>query len=243
MGTVSRRERPLSEMTREHVLSPLETAHTRAEREYGEVEAERRAYAQFKERVSAIETGPASPAQSMTAVRSVETPGRHSVERLRSTFRETVMSVDHYDEFYGESLDEHAAAELSPEIATLFQPEQTTTLTEPTKTVLIGAVDRAVSQRDVVLDTLEGEQNSLENSQTALADLLDAYGEPRVVDRYRAEVEEQLDALAKARQETLKNRTSTARADGHDLCQYLYQDSEWTYPVLTALARFRQSLV
>jgi hypothetical protein len=243
MGTASRSESALSRMTREHVLSALETAHTRAEREYGEVEAERRAYAQFKERVSAIETGPASPAQSMTAVRSVETPGRHSVERLRSTFRETVMSVDHYDEFYGESLDEHAAAELSPEIATLFQPEQTTTLTEPTKTVLIGAVDRAVSQRDVVLDTLEGEQNSLENSQTALAELLDTYSEPRAAARYQPEIEDSLDELAKDRQETLTSRPSTVRADGHDLCAYLYQGFDWTYPVLTALARFRQILV
>jgi len=243
MGTASRSESALSRMTRKHVLSALETAHTRAEREYEEVEAERRAYAQFKERVSGINTGPTSPAQSMTAVRSVETSGRHSAERVRSAFGATVMNVDHYDKLYGESLDEHVAAELSPEIATLFQPEQTTAFTGPAKTVLIAAVDRAVSQRDVVLDTIEREQDSLENSHTALTDLLDTYGEPWVADRDRPEVEEKLDAIARTRQETLKNRTSTARADGHDLCQYLYQDFEWTYPVLTALARFRQSLV
>ena len=158
MGTASRPESALSGMTRKHVLSALETAHTRAEREYEEVEAERRAYAQFKERVSGINTGPTSPAQSMTAVCSVETSGRHSAERVRSAFGATVMNVDHYDELYGESLDEHVAAELSPEIATLFQPEQTTAFTEPAKTVLIAAVDRAVSQRDVVLDTIEREQ-------------------------------------------------------------------------------------
>jgi hypothetical protein len=144
-------------MTREHVLSPLETAHTRAEREYEEVEAERRAYAQFKERVSGINTGPTSPAQSMTAVRSVETSGRHSAERVRSAFGATVMNVDHYDELYGESLDEHVAAELSPEVATLFRDDKATAVTEPAKTVLIGAIDRAVVQRDMVLNQLEAE--------------------------------------------------------------------------------------
>jgi len=243
MGTVSSPESPLSKITKEHILTPLETARQRAEREYEEVGAERRAYTQFKERVSGIDTIPTPPAHSMPAVRSVDTSGRKSVKRIRSVFRATVMSVDHYDEFYGESLNEHVAAELSPDIATLFQTEQTTAITEPAKAVLIGAVDRAISQRDVILDALEGEQDSLENSHTALADLLDTYGEPRVVDCHRPDVEEKLDTLAKARQETLKNRPSTTRADGHDLCQYLYQDSEWTYPVLTALARFRRSLV
>jgi len=48
MGTVSASERALSKMTREHVLSPLETAHKRVERECEEVEAERRAYTQLK---------------------------------------------------------------------------------------------------------------------------------------------------------------------------------------------------
>jgi len=109
--------------------------------------------------------------------------------------------------------------------------------------VLIGAIDRAVAQRDVVLDTLEREQDSLDNSQTALVDLLDAYDEPQVTTRYRPEIEDSLDELAKERQETLTNRPSTVRADGHDLCAYLYQGFDRTYPVLTALARFRQILV
>jgi len=229
-------------MTREHVLSPLETAHERVEREYTEVEAERRAYTQFKERVSGIDTGPTAPAQSMTAVRSIDTSGRHSVERVRCAFRATVMSVDHYDGHYGESLDEHVAAELSPDIATFFRDDQITTVTEPAKTVLIGAIDRAVTQREGVLDTLDREQESLENSQTALADLLDTYDEPRVTDQYRPEIEDSLDELAKGRQETFTNRPPMARTNGHDLCQYLYWESDWTYPVLTALARFRQIL-
>jgi hypothetical protein len=243
MGTVSPPESALSKITREHVLSPLETARKRATREYEEVEAERRAYTQFKERVVGIDTVPTSLAQRMSAVRSVDTSGQQSVERVRSAFRATVMSVDHYDELYGESLDEHVAAELSPEVATLVQSEKTTAFTEPAKTILIGAVDRAESQRDLILDTVETEQNSLENSQTALADLLDTYGESRVADRYRPDVEEKLDALAESRQETLRNRPRTTRTDGHDLCQYLYQDANWTYPVLTALTRSRQSLV
>jgi hypothetical protein len=243
MGTVSPPENPLSKMTKEHVLSPLETARQRAEREHEEVTAERCAFISFKGRVSGIETVTTASPQSPPGTRSVDTSGRHSVERVRSTFRATVMSVDHYEDLYGESLDEHVAAELSPEVATLFQTEQTTAFTEPAKAVLIGAVDRAITQRDVILDTIEREQDSLEDSHNALANLLDTYGEPRVADRYRSEVEEKLDALARTRQETLKNRSPMARADSHDLCQYLYRPSDWTYPVLTALARFRRSLL
>lgn len=243
MGTLSSPESQFTETVREHVLSPVETANERAKREYEEVRTERRAYNQFKERVSGINSVPPPQAHSMPSIPSVDTLGRESVEPVRSAFRATVMNVDHYDDLYGESLNEHVAAELSPEIATLFQTKKTTAFTEPAKTALIGAVNSAITQRDVLLDRLEREQDSLENSHTALTELLDAYDEPRVADRYRLQVEEKLDTLAEARQETLKNRPSTARANGHDLCQYLYQDSEWTYPILTALARFRRSLV
>lgn len=243
MGTVSSPESQFSETVREHVLSPVKTAQERAKREYEEVRTERRAYNQFKERVSGVDTVPASQAHSIPSISSVDTLDRESVERVRSVFRATVMSVDHYDDLYRESLNEHVAAELSPEIATLLQTEKTTNFTEPAKTVLIGTVNRAITQRDVFLDTLEREHDSLENSHTALTELLNAYGESRVADRYRPQVKEKLDTLAETRQETLKNRPSTTRANGHDLCQYLYQDSEWTYPVLTALARYRWSLV
>jgi hypothetical protein len=95
----------------------------------------------------------------------------------------------------------------------------------------------------MVLDQVEAEQDALETSQTALAELLDACDEPQVTARYQPEIEDSLDELAKDRQETLTSRPSTARADGHDLCAYLYQKFDWTYPVLTALALFRHILV
>jgi hypothetical protein len=58
----------------------------------------------------------------------------------------------------------------------------------------------------------------------------------------RGEFEGTLDDLAQSRQSLIQRRDPTSRTDGHDICEYLYRDAEWTYPVLTAVTRFRTTV-
>jgi len=103
---------PPEESLQYYVLEPVTTAESVLDQEYKEVAAERRAFEQFQGRVAAVET-----VSDVSAAPATRVPLYANRSRVRCAFRETVMSGDHYDEVYGESLVKHAAAELSDEIA------------------------------------------------------------------------------------------------------------------------------
>jgi hypothetical protein len=105
----------------------------------------------------------------------------------------------------------------------------------------VTAIQQAIDGRDDFLEILDRERESLTASRRAMVAVLDEQDGPHVPDWYRTEFESRLDAVAEDRQQTLNERPSTARTDGHDLCGYLYRQMDWTYPVLTALARFRRT--
>ena len=241
MGTSNQADDPVLRSLRGHVLAPLSTAEGIVEAEYAEVEAERRAFEQFSDRLATIDTvstGRGGPGKPSTVVETSPEP----VERLRGAFRETVLGVDHYEDRYGEPLVAHAAAELSADVATGFRRESGTPFTEFYKTALSRAVDSAIEGRARFCDLLDAEGRSLETGRESVADLLEDAGGPGAPTRYRGAFESTLDDLARSRQALIQRRDPTSRTDGHDICEYLYRDAEFTYPVLTAVTRFRTAV-
>lgn len=234
--------RSLASSLREHVLEPLETAERAVERERAEVLEERRAFTAFERRVAGIE--PASSSSSPAPIPRILTADDRSraVERIRSLYRETVMSVDHYEEQYGESLVEHVTAELSAEVAASLQRERGTPFTALQKETLMTVVEKAIGQYDTFCTDLNKEADSLDTTRTRLADMLSNHNTVSVPDWYQSDFEAELEDIAKTRQERVQNRMFLSREAGHDFCSYLYRDAKWTYPVLTAVARFRQSV-
>lgn len=222
----------------EHVLRPVDKAESRAEAEQNEVDAERQAFVQFKKRVAEIEavSGPHSIPTARTY--RVETPNR-SVERARAAFRETIMSVEHYEDVYDETLEEHASGELSADIATGLRHHESTPFSKWYKSALTSAVKQAIGQRERFCEQLETEIKSLKASRTTLTEILDTCNEPRIPTWYQAEFKQQLNEIARERQTVIQQRPSLSQTDGHDLCRYLYRGQEWTYPVLTAITRFQ----
>jgi hypothetical protein len=219
-------------------LTPVSDAECVVKQECEEVTAERRAFEAFGERVVDIDpvsTAPTAPHQRAIAVK--QPSERH--KRVHRAYRETVMSVAHYDDVYGEPYVEHFAAELSPELAALVRHEDTVPFNAVYKSRLTAAIERAVDDRCEFCAILESERGSLEESRKAIGDLLENLGRTTVPSWYRNDFESRLEAVAETRQETVHTRRGGFRADGHGLCAYLYQNQVWTYPVLTAVARFR----
>lgn len=243
MADVRDAEYSVADTLRRHVLRPVTTAEADVESELAEVRAEREMFEQFGKRVAAVETvttpEPTTPATQTTFVDSRS----RAVDRVRSAFRETVMSVDHYDEVYGESLVEHAAAELSADVAAGFARETAAPFSELYKSTLTSAVQDAVDDRDSFCDLLEAERDSLGRAEAALEEMLDDCDGVSVPTRDRGGFQDRLDDIARDRQETVQRRVPGSRTDGHDLCTYLYRDRDWTYPVLTAVARFRTAVL
>jgi hypothetical protein len=85
---------PLEESLRGHVLGPLETSESVLDQGYEEVDAERRAFEEFRGRVAGIETIANASAIPATRPSLAENRSR-GPERVRSAFHETVMGVDH----------------------------------------------------------------------------------------------------------------------------------------------------
>ena len=229
---------PPEESLRRHVLGPLETAESVLDQEYEEVDAERRAFKTFRGRVAATETGASTSAVPATRVPLRENRSR-AAERVRSAYRETVMSVDHYDEVYGESLVENVAAELSGELAAGLRRDAHLQFTSLFKQMLVAAVDSAIDQRENFCTLLDGERESLSWSRDELRVPIDELDGTHVPASVGVNFTNALDEIACHRQETFAGRTASPRTDGHDLCAYLYTDCAWTYPVLTAVTRLR----
>jgi len=229
---------PPEESLRRHVLAPLATAESVLEQEYEELEAERRAFEQFRGRVAAVETVSTPSAAPATRAHLREVRSR-AAERVRCAYRETVMSVAHYDEVYGESLIENIAAELSRDIAAGLRRDAHLQFTPFFKRTLLTAVASAIDQRKTFCDILDGERDSLTQSRDRLLAILNELEGVRVPAGLGVDFMDTLDEIARDRQATFAGRTASPRTDGHDLCGYLYMDCDWTYPVLTAVTRLR----
>ncbi|WP_436907704.1 DUF7260 family protein [Halosimplex marinum] len=241
METSHRADDPVVRSLRDHVLEPLSTAADIVERERAEVDAERRAFARFGERVAGIETEAPSAAGQGQRQMLVDTSSNRT-ERLRSAFRESVMSVDHYEQRYDESLVEHVAAELSADVAAGFRRNSGAAFTEFYRSTLATAVEEAVDRRKRLCEQLEAEQSSLERSREALDELVGEYDESWSSPA-AAGLEPELDDIAQERQALVQRRDPASGTDGHDLCTYVYGNADWTYPVLTAVTRFRTAVV
>jgi hypothetical protein len=108
------------------------------------------------------------------------------------------------------------------------------------------AATQAASERAAFLETLAAERSALETAWDTLTTLgqqaasrTDETASPPSLDT----LETRCDELATDRQHQLQTRSLAPHRDGHDIAAYLYQDTDWTYPVLAAVARLIGSCV
>lgn len=226
---------------RRHVLEPVLTAESIAERERTEVADERDALEAFADRVEAI--APVSPRPPALRAGSVATEAVGSqTETLRREYEETVLAVPHYDDEYAESVAENAVAEFGPELGSLLSTTSRTSFTESHKGALVAAVSQRASERDEFCDRVDAEMRSLASVRHDLTRVLDDLDTSIVPVWYRDQFEEQVGEILRTRQSTLGARSTASYHDRHSLCAYLYPDEPWTYPALTAVARLLDSV-
>lgn len=228
---------------RRHVLSPLDVATDIVEEEQTEVAAERKAFEEFADRLKACEAEgePRAIEKAPGLVRTESTAD--SMASIRTAYRETVMEVPHYDAVYGEPVLENVAAELGPDLAQCLDPENAISKTDAVMTALYQATSQAVQQRRAFTESLGEERDSIEQAKRKLAELVGEFDSPTIPDWYHEDFVERLDGIAKERQELLTSHPSPGVRDEATLCEYLYQDEPWTYPVLTGITRLRESVV
>ena len=240
------------------VRSALEILATERERTL----AERDAFKAFRTHVTTIEP-PKNRASSthgrQSSAQRTLVKQSHSDERLqrvRDAYRESVMSMPHYEDEYDDSLTESLAEEFGPEVAgaVLTGDQFTRSLREQ----LLTASREACSRRTTFLTVLTQETESLQAAEetiTALGSALDtldarsleSWSPVELADSYERllTAEERCEELASERQTTLHSHSlpgPTPVDSDLDLVEYLYQSLPVTYPVLADLADLADTL-
>jgi hypothetical protein len=222
----------------------LEAARTTVSDERALVEAEADAFEALDRRLADLSTVTVERSPPLTT-----TPRQsdRSLERARTAYEETVMSVPHYDRDYGDTLAESLAAEFGDDIAAALVDGPA--LTPELGDVLRAAVAASRRERTQFLDVLAHEAESLGRIANDLASIradlerLDdrplserGFDDLRTLWDRVGDLEARLDGVAMRRQETLDGHRGGLPGVPRNLQDYLYVDLSVTYPGLVAIA-------
>ncbi len=227
------------ESLRGYVLSPFPTALRIISHEREQVKAELRAFETFLDRVEEIECEPPQwrHADGIDGAKSRKLP------KVRDAYQQTVMSVDHYDEVYNNTLFADVEAEFGSELAAVVHPTTETSFTERTRGLVVTAAKNSIQQRTAMLERLDAEEQSLETAQEQIRDFVEELDGAHIPYWYAKTFLTRIDEVACNRQAMIRRTQTSGFTNGHQLCEYLYADERWTYPVLTGLGRLRETIV
>lgn len=235
------------------VLTAIPKARIRVEEEHKRTVDEQDAFERFRRHVAAIET-PQTPTdgshklqgapQPIKATSPSSTAG--SLDTIQQVYRDTVMGVPHYEEEYGEPLEQCLALEFGEELAVAVTTNSR--LTRYLQQSIVQAVDEAEARRarfvprlQTEIDALKDADRTLSKIQTEYEALTGQIDSNQSVDEIR-ETHRRLERCRTNCEGVLDER-QTHRANGHmtqphtselvDLHEYLYQPLDVTYPVLS----------
>lgn len=225
--------------------------------------AERDAFEEFADRVSALDPAPTGSAASgfdgsMAAVRTVQGVGGDGDVRLRrvlAAYRDTVMSVPHYREEYDETIPESLAAELGPDTAAALASNGT--LSDAAQSALVDRSRHAADARSSLADAigeeldalraLESDLSGVDRRRRRLLEHLDGVSGPgadAAIDVWERldDLERECDEIAADRQESLVDPPMTPDPvvdadEDRAFYEYLYGPTDGPrYPVLAEVS-------
>lgn len=202
---------------------------------------ERDALDAFSDRL--VEASTLTGAYDATSARGRWVTARSGLAAVRDAYRATLMSVPHFKEAYDETYAESLRREFGPDLAAALTEAQV--FSESTRSRLNDAIDRARSRRESRLGVLDAERESLEAAEVRLLSVMEEMeareSAPDGAGRSAASLAEELDAVAAARTETIRDYGPTNSVDDASVLR-LYRDHDLDYPVLTLVARLRGHL-
>lgn len=174
-------------------------------------------------------------------------PAGSGLVAVRDAYRETAMSVPHYEAEYDDTYERSVAEEFGPELACALT--RGSRFHAECKRSLLDAAETAIEERERFLDAIESETESVDRAASRLAPIRsevastartdfseDGFG---TLDAYRARTEvliDDCDRIAARRQRELASHERDLAIDGDlDVPSYLYQRLDATYPVLATV--------
>lgn len=233
------------------VLVLATAAHVRSARSIATDERERvrneaKAFRDFARQIDDLDAGPSGTGgRAVGASTMVETATASSLGEVERAYRETIMSVPHYEAEYDEPLARNMAAEFGEDVASAVVTGQA--LTPRLKGTLLQRSGRSHRLRVALLDHLDAEADELAEAEAdydriaASIERIEADGiedgsfEELLGEWYLMEDREQecVERL-RDRQETVQSRRGLAKhiSGAPTMEEYLYAPLDVTYPVL-----------
>jgi hypothetical protein len=210
-------------------------------KEKEQVESEKQAFEGFAAKIRQLN---ATDDRRATAhgipLRDPAAPAADSTATVRDLYRETVMSVDHYEAEYGESLQANIAAELGPDLGTAITT--TDTLNQPLQRALARTSESAAYERAEFESLVESELQSLTTAKKRVRNATDTLDNVRHRDFGRRPSEglqetiEQLQTVEQECESLIADRQAeyddAPEPNGVNFRDYLYAQYEWTHPVV-----------
>lgn len=209
---------------------------------------ERDAFARFVDRIADLDadgSGTTAVAANEPLMTMSAAPPDRQLQAVKSAYRETVMSLPHYEEEYDEPIAVNMAAEFGDEVAAAVIDGER--LTPPLKSALLQQGRDASDRRRRFVSTLDREAAQLAEAHESLSSvegtLVELDEEPlltrtfeelqstwerlgQLEDRCVEVVEDRQDGLARM------DRPYQNGDEGVSLHEYLYRPLSVTYPVL-----------
>ena len=232
--------------------------------------AERDAFARFARRVADLDATVAqgNPSQGAGVNRSpglgvgtlalsgaVDPPPDDRVAQARRAYRDTVMSVPHYEEEYAESLAENVSAEFGESVAIALEGAET--FTPGLRRTLVDGAETARDRRNSLVRAIEKEEATLRSAASTLSDVESdveavdggstlSLSFEQLMDRWGRlyDMEQECETVIEERQESLRSGYGVPlRLDGPiSLQEYLYDSLPVTHPVLAEATRLIESV-
>jgi len=231
--------------------SVVDDLRSRLDAERRTVAEEVEAFGAFLDRIEDIEPTHPAPAGGVCAVN--HRGGGDGLDVVRSAYEDTVMSVPHYDEEYGDTYRESVVAEFGPEIGAALTDGPH--LQPHFKRAVVGKAQQCREERRRFLEMLETEGESIETVGGGLCDIraeLRTFdSDPPSAGQYGALEAEwrrldllggKIDDLAADRQRAIirQRRTFIGLTSAPDVPTYLYQEYDEEYPLLAECVELRE---
>jgi len=224
--------------------------------ELARVRAERNAFRRFRQTIAKVTATRPQTAEIPSASGAIQTePQDSALDSVRDAYRETVMSVGHYEEDYGESLTGHLRAEFGEELATAVAGGDQ--FTPQLKQALLRQSTANQVKREKLMRVLESESEELAAYERRLDEIeatrREAVSRPTLQQTYEeldeswqtlGDLESELDDLLADRQSRLERDLSVGpTGEGqHAFQKYVYSELESPYPVLSSGVRLYERI-
>lgn len=222
--------------------------------EFEQIELEIQAFKQFENKVSNINPD-FGTTNSISGLGHQKEVTEDRCMKVRTAYKETVMSVPHYDNEYNDTYPLSLKEEFGSDVAVALTKSMN--FTSITKSALLDSIKEAINEREKLRDVVGTEKKSLTTSHDSLTDIAkntDDISNTELnkldfgtLDAYRKQITilfENINHIAAKRQEkiqNIQNKMSDSTTDTN-IHKYFYQNLSANYPILVVIGSLGRRL-